>query len=96
MVFRVPQAVFPRSIAASMDIPDLITSTEDLDMQVDVFGSLRRQNQSAMRRVVVRVVDGVITLCGPVASYHTKQTLVHACSRLCGVATVVDELVVEI
>jgi len=78
-----------------MDMPDLITSTRDLKVQVEVEESLRRRNQAAMRRVAVQVVDRVVILCGLVRSYYTKQTLLHACSQLRGVRAVVDELNVE-
>jgi osmotically-inducible protein OsmY len=68
--------------------------SSDHELEHSVLNLLR--DQSASRRVTVEVADGTVTLRGEVKSFYRRQLLVHGCRRLPGVASVIDELRVEV
>jgi hypothetical protein len=70
------------------------TKLSDALVYREVVNYLSGPGCPKIRGVVIEVVDGVITLRGPVPSYYTRQLLVHGCKRVPRVARVVDELCV--
>ena len=71
------------------------TSTNDQAVVRQILDVLRNLNGSAAKSVAIEVVDGVLTLRGPVDTFYTKQVFLHYGRQASGVAAVVDELRVE-
>jgi hypothetical protein len=70
------------------------TKLSDALVYREVVNYLSGPGCPKLKGIVIEVVDGVVTLRGPVPSYYTRQLLVHGCQRVPRIARVVDELYV--
>lgn len=75
----------PMEFAPVMEIPDQ-------ELQLRVKGQLAEKNRPSLRRLDVRVHQGMITLSGSVTSFYEKQLAIHSCVSVAGCGRLVDAM----
>lgn len=64
----------------------------DEDLKRRVSGFLNHLHYPNLRELDVDVENGVVSICGSVASYYEKQIALNACRRVAGVLLLDDQI----
>ena len=75
----------PMDFAPALELPDN-------EIQRRVKGQLDEKNRPSLRRLEVRVDQGMITLSGCVTSFYEKQLAIHSCVVVAGCGRLVDAM----
>ena len=66
--------------------------THDRDLEQRITNFLRLHRVPGGRSIRAHARQGVVTLKGIVASFYYRQLCTHACHRVAGVRSIVDEI----
>ena len=64
----------------------------DRDLEQRVLGFLRQWQIPSLRRIIVKVCEGTVTLHGRVPSFYQRQLCLACCQRVAGVLKLIDEI----
>ena len=75
---------------------DLNSNPSDHEVEDRVKVALSRLEFPCLKRLPVRVSDGIAFFEGRVPTFHQRQLAIHACQRVAGVKEVVDAIEVDL
>ena len=76
----------------STSVLDVSRANDELARRVSAY--LASRSFHSFRDLQVSATEDVVTVMGPVASFHEKQVAYQSCRRVAGVREVVDEVYV--
>jgi osmotically-inducible protein OsmY len=85
----------------SQELPNMIQineefeSSQDFEIQESVRAFLNAQNVPSLRRLVVSVSAGTVTLRGQVRTFYERQLSQQCLRRIAGVQQLIDQTVVR-
>lgn len=73
-----------------MNSPLASGNERDRELERRVIAYLRLCHISSLRRIVVEVQEGIVTLHGRVQSFYQRQLCLNCCQRVAGFVKLID------